>query len=76
MRTFDAFNAHRPRSKIEGMRNIRINLSLAWALVKDLDRLAARYGFDRTNAIRYCIRTVCDAELLLDKKTGKDEAAR
>ena len=41
----------------------RINLGLTLAMLKDLDRLAAKYGFDRTNAIRYCIRTACDSEL-------------
>jgi metal-responsive CopG/Arc/MetJ family transcriptional regulator len=41
----------------------RINLGLAQPMLKDLDRLAAKYGFDRTNAIRYCIRVTCDHEL-------------
>jgi hypothetical protein len=45
------------------MGQTRINLGLAPAMLKDLDKLAARYGFDRTNTIRYCIRVTCDAEL-------------
>lgn len=43
------------------MRKTRVNLALSQAMLKDLDKLAARYGFDRTNAIRYCIRFTCDA---------------
>jgi len=45
-----------------GMGMTRINLGLAQPMLKDLDKLAAKYGFDRTNAIRYCIRFTCDAE--------------
>jgi hypothetical protein len=41
-------------------------------MLKDLDRLAARYGFDRTNAIRYCIRATCDSELKPQEETRRD----
>jgi metal-responsive CopG/Arc/MetJ family transcriptional regulator len=51
----------------------RINLGLSATMLRDLDRLAARYGFDRTNAIRYCIRVVCDDELRIRTKARKDE---
>lgn len=42
----------------------RINLALAAPMLRDLDKLAAKYGFDRTNAIRYCIRRTCDMDTM------------
>lgn len=42
-------------------------------MLQDLDKLADRYGFDRTNAIRYCIRYACDAELLAISKAKTGE---
>jgi metal-responsive CopG/Arc/MetJ family transcriptional regulator len=51
------------------MSKTRINLSLAPAMVRDVDKLAEKYGWDRTNAIRYCVRQTCDAELRLPAKT-------
>jgi hypothetical protein len=50
----------------------RINLGLAMPMLKDLDKLAAKYGFDRTNAIRYCIRTTCDSELKPQEETQRN----
>jgi hypothetical protein len=42
----------------------RINLGLAPAMYKDLQKLAEQEGFDLTNAIRYCIRYTCDSKLV------------
>jgi hypothetical protein len=50
----------------------RINLTLAPMMLKDLDRLAAKYGFDRTNAIRYCIRVTCDSEFKYESPKGEE----
>jgi len=52
----------------------RINLGLAMPMLKDLDKLAAKYGFDRTNAIRYCIRVICDNELKPPEETQRKPA--
>jgi metal-responsive CopG/Arc/MetJ family transcriptional regulator len=51
----------------------RINLGLAQAMLKDLDKLAEKYGWDRTNTIRYCIRYACDAELQNKQGAGRNE---
>jgi hypothetical protein len=42
-------------------------------MLRDLDRLAAQEGFDRTNAIRYCIRFTCDAKLKPEGKAARSE---
>jgi hypothetical protein len=40
----------------------RIHLGLTAAQLRKLDKLAAKLGLDRTNAIRYCIARVSDLE--------------
>jgi hypothetical protein len=50
----------------------RVNLGIARAMLRDLERLAAQEGFDRTNAIRYCIRYTCDAKLKGQPDTTKE----
>jgi antitoxin component of RelBE/YafQ-DinJ toxin-antitoxin module len=40
----------------------RIHLSLEPAHLRRLDRLAAKLGLDRSNALRYCIARAADAE--------------
>lgn len=44
-------------------KTIRVNLAIPVSLARDLQKLIEKYGFDRTNAIRYCIRRTCDEEL-------------
>ena len=56
----------------DGMGLTRINLGLPAPMLKDLDKLATKYGFDRTNAIRYCIRTACDFELKPQEETQRN----
>lgn len=58
------------------MAMVRINLAITPALLRDLDKLAARYGFDRTNALRYCIRRVCDEELTPDRERSRRETEK
>lgn len=52
----------------------RINLGLAPAMYKDLQKLADQEGFDLTNAIRYCIRYTCDAKLMPRRAVFHDES--
>lgn len=40
----------------------RIHLTLAPASLRRLDKLAAKLGLDRSNALRYCIARTADAE--------------
>jgi len=45
-------------------------------MLRDLDKLAAKYGFDRTNAIRYCIRRTCDMDTVDARPSFPPEDAR
>jgi metal-responsive CopG/Arc/MetJ family transcriptional regulator len=40
----------------------RIHLSITPALLARLDRLAEKYGLDRSGAMSYCISRVCEEE--------------
>jgi metal-responsive CopG/Arc/MetJ family transcriptional regulator len=54
------------------LRKIRINLTLAWAMVRDLDRLMEQEGcMDRTDTIRYCIRLTCETKLRASEQTQR-----
>ena len=41
----------------------RIHVALSAAQIKNLDKLAAKIGLDRTNAVRYCIARITEVEL-------------
>ena len=48
----------------------RIHLSLEPAQLRRLDRLAARLGLDRSNALRYCIARIAEQEGIPAEKRG------
>jgi hypothetical protein len=48
----------------------RIHLSLEPAHLRRLDKLAAKLGLDRSNALRYCIARTADAENITADKRG------
>ena len=55
-------------SEIEHLVHLsEVQVTLSASMLEDLDKLAERYGFNRANTIRYCIRFRCDAELARER---------